>query len=118
MASMVDAIFLPRKVLSLSRFFDSLQLFSRLEAHRLARRNVNLFAGARVAANTGLARLHAEDTKAPELDALAAAERTFQRLEDGFDSLLGLGAANVRRCHDSVYDIELDHMRLQQLGRC
>src|SRR5438270_3061374 len=32
-------------------FFDSLQLFSRLEAHGLARRNVHLFSRARVAAD-------------------------------------------------------------------
>ena len=66
------------KILSLCGFFHSLQLFARLEAHRLAGRNVHLFTGARVATDACLARLYAEDTEAPKLDALAAAKRVFQ----------------------------------------
>src|SRR6266404_7122027 len=99
-------------------FFDSLQLFSGLEAHGFARRNVHLFPGARVAADARLARLNAENPEASQLAALAAAERVLQRFKDGLDSLLGLGATDVRRRHDGVYDIELNHVFLQRLGRC
>src|SRR5216683_2324942 len=103
---------------SLCGFFDSLQLFSGLEAHSLAGRNVHFFAGARVAADARFAGLHAEDSEASQLDALAAAQRVFQRLENGFDGLLGFRAANTSRRHNGIYDIELDHRYLQRLGRC
>src|SRR5712664_3880971 len=110
--------FLQRTLSSLRGFFDSLQFFPGLEAHRFARRNVHLCPGARVTANARLTRLNAENPEASQLDALAAAERVFQRFKDRFDSLLGLSAADVRRRHDGVYDIELNHVFLQRLGRC
>ena len=40
--------------------FEALQFFSGLEADGFAWRDVDLFAGARVAADAGFARLHAE----------------------------------------------------------
>jgi hypothetical protein len=105
--------------LSLGGLFNSLQLFAGLETHGLSRWNVYLFTGARVAADSGFSRLHAENTKTPQFDALAAAERTFERLKNSFHSLLGFGAADIRRRYDGIYDVELDHMCLQRrLGRC
>src|SRR5256886_4510719 len=84
-----------------------------------ARRNAHLFAGAGIAADAGLARLHTEDAEAAEFDALAAAESLLQRFEDGLDGLLGFGAADVRLSDDSVYDIQLNHAILPRFrARC
>src|ERR1700677_3116854 len=93
------------------RGFEALQFFSGLEADGFAWRDVDLFAGPRIAADAGLARLHAEDAEAAELDALAAAERVFQRFEYRLDRLFRLGAADVwRRCiDDGIHDVQLDH---------
>ena len=51
---------------------DRLQFLAGLEADGLAGRNVDLGAGARVAANAGLARAHGEDAEAAQLNAIAA----------------------------------------------
>jgi hypothetical protein len=54
-----------------------------------------------------------------EFDALAAAKSQLQRFEDSLNGLLGLGAADVRRGDDSIYDIELNHTILPRFrGRC
>src|SRR5258707_15870693 len=50
---------------------DGLQLLSRFKAHGFSGRNVHLCAGARVAADTGLARTHVKNTKSAQLNALA-----------------------------------------------
>jgi len=97
---------------------EALEFLAGLEADGFAGRNVDFFTGAGITADAGLARLDAEDAEAAELDALAAAEGLLEGFEDGFDGLLGLGAADVRRRHDGVYDIELNHVFLQRLGRC
>jgi hypothetical protein len=99
--------------------FDALKLFARFEADGFAGRNVDLFAGAGIAADAGLARLHAEDAEAAEFDALAAAKSLLQRFENSFDRLLGFGAADVRRDDDGIYDVQLNHVILQRFrGRC
>src|SRR5438477_1966950 len=100
-------------------FVDTLKLFAGFEANSFAWRNVDFFAGAGVAADAGLARLHAENTEATELDALATAKSLLQRFENGFDRLLGFGATDVRRGHDGIYDVQLDHAILPRFrGRC
>jgi hypothetical protein len=100
-------------------FFDALKLLAGFEADGFARGNVHFFAGAGIAADAGLARLDAEDAEAAEFDALAAAESLLQRFENGFDGLLGFGAADVRRGDDSIYDVQLDHTILPRFrGRC
>ena len=100
-------------------FFDALKLFAGLEADGLARRNAHLFAGAGIAADAGLARLHTEDPEAAEFDALAAAESLLQRFENSLNGLLGFGAADVRSGDDGIYDIELNHAILPRFrGRC
>src|SRR5260370_30701914 len=83
-------------------FFDSLQLFSGLEAHGFARRNVHLFPGARVTANTRLGRLNAANPEAPHLDALASAQRVLQRIKDRLDGLLRLVSTEVRPLHNPL----------------
>ncbi len=78
------------RLLGFLLFFDALKFFAGLETDGFARRDVHFFAGAGIAANAGLAGLDAKDAKAAEFDALAAAEGLLQRLENGFDGLLGL----------------------------
>src|SRR5580704_3184814 len=75
---------------------ESLQFFSRLETHGLARRNADLLAGAGVAANAGLASLDVEDTEAAQLDAIPASQSVLHRFKHGFDGLLGLRPRNIR----------------------
>ena len=94
---------------------EALEFFAGLEADGLARRNVDFFTSAGIAADAGFARLDAENAKAAELDALAAAEGLLEGFEDGFDGLLGLGAADVRRGDDGVYDVQLDHTSLRRI---
>jgi hypothetical protein len=99
--------------------FQSLKFFAGLETNRFARRNADFFAGAGIAPDAGFSRLDAEDSEFAELDALAATERALQRFEDGFYGLLRFGAADVGLCHHSIYDVELDHNRLQCIrARC
>src|SRR5438094_9494940 len=99
--------------------FDALKFLAGFEAHSFARRNAHLFAGAGIAADAGLARLHTEDAEAAEFDALAAAESLLQRFEDGLDGLLGFGAADVRRSDASDYDSQLNHAILPRFrARC
>jgi hypothetical protein len=94
---------------------EALEFFAGLEADGFAGRNIDFFAGAGIAADAGLARLDAEDAKTTELDALAAAEGLLERFENGFDGLLSLGAADVRRGDDGVYDVQLDHTSLRRI---
>jgi len=94
--------------------FEALEFFAGLEADGFARRNVDFFTSAGIAANAGLARFDAEDAEAPQLDALAAAEGLFERLENGFDGLLGLSAADTRLGDDGVYDVQLNHTSLRR----
>jgi hypothetical protein len=95
--------------------FEALQLLARLEAHGFARRDVDLFAGAGIATDAGLAGLDAEDAEAAELNTLAAAEGLLERFEHGFDGLLGLGTADVGRGDDGIYDVQLDHTSLRRI---
>src|SRR5438445_11863138 len=100
-------------------FFDALKFFAGFEADGFARRNVDLFAGAGIAADPGLAGVDAEHAEAAEFDALAAAERLLQRFEHGLDGLLGCGAAGVHRGDDTVYAVQLDYTILPRLlARC
>jgi hypothetical protein len=92
--------------------FDALELFAGFEADGFAGRDADFFAGARVAADAGLSRLDAEDAEAAEFDALAAAESLFQRIENGFDGLLGFGAADESLRDNRIHDVQLDHTRL------
>src|ERR1700682_230560 len=94
---------------------EALEFFARLEADGFAGRNVDFFAGAGIAADAGFARLDAENPKAAELDALAAGEGLLKGFENGFDGLLGLGAAYVRGGDDGVYDVQLDHTSLRRI---
>jgi hypothetical protein len=93
----------------------ALEFLPGLEADSFAGRNVDFFTGAGIAADTGLARLDAEDAEATELDALAAAEGLLKRFENGFDGLLGLGTADVRRADDRVHDVQLNHTSLRRI---
>ena len=72
-----------------------------------------------IAADACFAGLHAENAEAAQFDALAAAKRLLQRLENRFNGLLGLGAADVRCGDHRVYQIQLNHSVLPHFrGRC
>src|SRR5450432_260553 len=99
--------------------FQSLQFLAGLEAHGFPRRNAHFFAGTRISSNSGFPRLHAEDSKAAQFDALTAAQRGLQRFENRLHRLFGLGAADVGFCHHGVYDVQLDQTSLpHSVGRC
>jgi hypothetical protein len=89
-----------------------LELFAGFEADGFAGRDADFFASARVAADAGFAGLNAEDAEAAEFDALAAAESLFQRIKDGFDGLLGFGAADESFGNNRIHDVQLDHTGL------
>ena len=90
-----------------------MQLFAGLEADGFAWRDVDLFAGARIAADAGFAGLDAENAEAAEFDALAATESLLERFEDGFDGLFRLGPADESFGDHGVDDIQLNHTRLR-----
>ena len=89
-----------------------MEFFAGLEADGFAGGDVDLFAGAGVAADAGLAGLDAEDAEAAELDALAAPEGLLEGFENCFDSLLGFGAADESFGDNRIHDVQLDHKRL------
>ena len=93
----------------------ALEFFAGLEADGFSRRNVDFFAGAGIAADAGLAGFDAEDAEAAQLDALAAAKGLLERFENGFDGLLGFGAADVGGGDDRIYEIQLNHFILRHL---
>lgn len=95
--------------------FDTLEFLAGLEADGFAGRDVDLFAGAGIAADSGFAGLDAEDAETAELDALTAAESLLERFENGFDRLLGLGAADESLGHHRIHNVQLDHTRLPLL---
>src|SRR5262249_47542254 len=90
-----------------------LKFLAGLEPNRLARRNVHLLPGTRIAADARLARLYIENAKAAQLDAASAAERILHGLKYGFDRLLRLGPRNVGFLYDGIYDVQLDHSALR-----
>jgi hypothetical protein len=94
--------------------FQTLQFLAGLEADSFARRNVDFLSGTGIAADAGLARLDAEDSEAAQLDALAFAESAFEGFKNGFDGLLGLGAADVRGRDHGVHNVQLDHKCLHR----
>jgi hypothetical protein len=99
--------------------FETLQFLAGLEANSFSGRNADLFAGARIAANAGLARLDAEDAELAKFDALTAPHSVFEGFEDSFDGLFGFGTADVCLRNHSVYDIKLDHAGLRlYVARC
>jgi hypothetical protein len=94
---------------------DALQLFAGFEAYGFAGRDIDLFAGAGIAADAGFARLNAEDAEAAQLDALAAAHGLLEGFENGLDGLLGLGTADVGGSDDGVNNVQLDHSSLRRI---
>ena len=86
-------------------FFEFLQFFAGLEAHGFAGRDVDFFAGARIAADAGFAR--ACTLKTPKRRSsmrCAAAQSVLQGFENGFDRLFRLGAAHARLGDDGIHD--------------
>jgi hypothetical protein len=91
---------------------ERLQFLAGLEAHRFAGRDADFLAGARIAADAGLARADVEYTKAAKLNSLALAERILHGFKDGFDGLFGLGPAHAGLVYDCINNIQLNHTTL------
>ena len=87
---------------------QGLKFFTRLESYRFTRRNGYFGAGARVAADARLARLHREYAKATELDAVALFQSALHLLEHCFDRHFGFGLGDTGAIHDFVDDVEFD----------
>ena len=88
---------------------QALQLFPGFEPDGLAGGDIDLGAGARVAADAGLARLYVEDAEAAQLDPVAPFQGLLHGVEDGLDRHLRLGLGDPGPFHHLVYDIELNH---------
>src|SRR5439155_16945360 len=88
---------------------DVLKVFARLEADRTAGRDAHFLAGAGVAPDAALARLHLEDPKTAQLDALAALHGGPHRIENGIDRHLSLDLGDVGDFRHFVDDVDLDH---------
>jgi hypothetical protein len=93
-------------------YLQRLQFFAGLEAHSLARRNADLLASARIAADASLARAHIEYTEAAQLDSFPLAQRILHGFKDSFDGLLRLGPAHAGLVYNRVYDVQLNHTTL------
>jgi dCTP deaminase len=91
---------------------ERLQFLAGLEAHRFAGRDADFLAGARIAADAGLARAHVEYTEAAQLNSLALAERVLHGFKDGFDGLFGLGPAHAGLVYNGIYNVQLNHTSL------
>jgi len=85
-----------------AELIDRLQFLAGLEANCLAGRNVDLGAGAWIAANTGFARTYVEDAKTAQFDAVALGESSLHTLEDGFHGALCLGLSDPVRFTTSL----------------
>src|ERR1700692_3688777 len=96
----------------LSFSINRLQFLAWLEAHSLARRNGNLRARARVAANPALARAPIENAKSSQLNAIAAGQCILHALKDGFHRQLGLGLGDARSGDHFIDNVEFNHGRL------
>jgi hypothetical protein len=93
----------------LTKLIEDLEVFAGLEADGFARGDGDLGAGARVAADAGLAGLDSEDAEAAELDAVAGSEGALHRLEDGVDGGFCLDAWEAGAFDHSLDKILLDH---------
>ena len=92
--------------------WNALQIFARLEAHRLAGLDADHFSRPWVAADPGLAGLYVEHPQAPQLDAFASGQSLFHRVEHGLDGLLGLGLGNACAVNHFIHEVKLDHANL------
>jgi len=101
------------------RILRFLAALAGLESARPFQAGCLFFTGARIAANPRFARFTLKTPKRRSSIRCSATERVFQRFKNSFDGLLGLRAADIRGCYDSILrGSSLIHVRLQGLGRC
>ena len=87
---------------------EVLELFTGFEAYGSAWGDVDLFAGAWVAADAGLARLDSEDAEAPQFDAVAVGERALHGCKDGVHGGFCLITGQSCAFHDALDEVLLD----------
>jgi len=97
----------------LQLLLQRLQILAGLEPHSFSWRDVDLRAGARIAADAGLARFYREDAEATQLNPIVGFECILHAVEDRIDSLFRFGLANTRPFDDLIHKIEFDHWRLR-----
>lgn len=90
---------------------EDLEVFAGFEANGLAGRDGDLGAGARVAADAGLARLDGEDAEAPKLDAAALAKGVLHGFKDGIHGRFRLGAWETGALDHSLDEVLFDQWR-------
>src|SRR5208283_5609706 len=95
------------------RLLDRLQFLAGFEADRLAGRDVDFRAGARVASDAGLARPHGEDAEAAQLNAVTVRQSLLHAFENGFDRHFGLGFGDAGLVDDFVDQVQFDHKWLR-----
>jgi len=91
---------------------EQVEFFARLEANGLTGSDTYLRAGTRVAAYTGFARLHVEDSETTEFNAIARSECVLHCFKDRVDSRFCLDAREA-----STFYYTMDKVLLDQWGR-
>lgn len=86
---------------------EGLQVFSGLEPDGATGSDVDLFAGAWVAADSGLAGSHGEDAEAAQLDTVACGKSVLHATEDGVHGCFGLVARQTCAFDDSLDEVLL-----------
>ena len=85
-----------------------LKVFARLEADGLAGSDVDFRAGARIAADAGLAGLDGEDAESAEFDAVALNQAVLHGVEDGIDGVFRFGADESGAFYNPLNEILFD----------
>jgi hypothetical protein len=88
-----------------------LQFLAGFEPHRFAGGDADFLAGARVAADTGLARADAENAEAAQFNAITCRESLFEPLEYGIHGSFSLGSRQACPLNDVMDNILLDQCR-------
>jgi hypothetical protein len=89
-----------------------LKFFAGLEAYGFAGRDIHFGARARISSDAGLARLHVENSKAAQLDAVAFRQRFLYRVENSFHRYFSFGFGDAGAGYDFRDDVELNHANL------
>ena len=93
-----------------------MKFFAGLEADGFYRGDADFSAGARVAADTGLAGTDAEDSESTQLDAVAGSQSLLEPFKNGVDRSLGFGTRETCPFNDVMHDVLLDQCLRLGLG--
>ncbi len=88
---------------------QQVKFFSGLEAHRFARSDAHLSAGAGIAPDSGLPGLDRENTEAAQFDPLAGDKGLLHAFKDGVHGRFSLGARQPGTLNNPLNKVLLDH---------